>query len=52
LSDYELKLIDHGCDAADLAAAVERLLAKHTQLREQAIEKLRAMVARGGRGLQ
>jgi hypothetical protein len=42
---------DVGGDLAD-HAAVERLRAEHVRLREQVIEKMRAMVARGGRSLQ
>jgi hypothetical protein len=39
-------------DAELPCAAVERLRAEHVRLREQAIVKMRAMVARGGKGLQ
>lgn len=51
LADYEIMLIDHGGNPAD-HAAVERLRAEHIRLREEAIVKMRAMVARGGKGLQ
>jgi hypothetical protein len=51
LADYELAMRDVGGDLAD-HAAVERLRAEHVRLREQVIEKMRAMVARGGRSLQ
>jgi hypothetical protein len=39
-----LHLADH--------AAVERLRAEHVRLREAAIVKMRALLARGGKGLQ
>ena len=51
LADYELAMTDIGGDAAD-HVAVERLRAEHVRLREAAIEKMRALVARGGKGLQ
>jgi hypothetical protein len=40
-----------GSDPAD-HAAIERRRAELVQLRERAIERMRAMVARGGRSLQ
>ena len=46
-----LAMIDIGGDLAD-HAAVERLRAEHTRLREAAIEKMRAMAGRGGQDLQ
>jgi hypothetical protein len=50
LADYETMLIDIGADPADLAA-VARLRAEHVRLREAAIERMRALVGRGGKGL-
>jgi DNA-nicking Smr family endonuclease len=47
---YELAMVNIGADPADFAA-VARLRAEHVRLREGAIENLRAMVARGGKGL-
>ena len=51
LKNYEIMLIDRGGDPADFAA-VERLRARLAENREQLIVKWRAMVARGGKGLQ
>ena len=51
LENYEIMLIDHGGDAADFAA-VERRRAEMAENREDLIVKWRAMVARGGKGLQ
>jgi hypothetical protein len=39
-------------DAELPCAAIERRRADHVHLREQAIENMRAIVARGGKGLQ
>jgi hypothetical protein len=50
--NYAIKLIEHDCDIADINAAIERLATEHAQLRDAAIVKMRAMVARGGKGLQ
>ena len=44
-------MIDIGGDPAD-HAAIERRRAELVQLREQAIKNMRALVARGGKGLQ
>jgi hypothetical protein len=52
LLDYEIKLIDNGDSATDLAAAVERLRSKLAERREELIVKWHRMVARGGKGLQ
>ena len=49
--NLEIQLIGIGADPADFAA-VARQRAEHVQLREQAIAKMRAMVARGGKPLQ
>jgi hypothetical protein len=51
LADYEPAMIDHGGDPADLAA-VERRRAEMAENCEQLIVKWRALVARGGKGLQ
>jgi hypothetical protein len=55
LEQLEAQLIEFGGDLAD-HAAVARLLAEraaeHARLREAAITKWRALVARGGKGLQ
>ena len=48
---YELALRNIGSDPAD-HAAIERRRAELVQLRERAIERMRAMDARGGRSLQ
>jgi DNA-nicking Smr family endonuclease len=54
LENYEIQLVDVGGDLAD-HTAVARLLAEraadHARLREAAIVKMRALVARGGKGL-
>ena len=46
-----IAMIDIGGDPAD-HAAIERRRAELVQLREQAIKNMRALVARGGKGLQ
>jgi hypothetical protein len=51
LQEEELALRNIGADPANFAA-VERVRTEHVRLREQAIENWRAMVARGGKGLQ
>lgn len=51
LADHELAMFGIGGDPAD-HAAIERRRAEHVRLREQAIENMRALVARGGKGLQ
>jgi hypothetical protein len=48
---YELALRNIGADPADFAA-VGRLRAEHVRLREAAIANMRALVGRGGKGLQ
>ena len=52
LVDYEIAMIDLGADADELVALVAGCRAELARLREQAIEDMRAMVARGGKGLQ
>jgi hypothetical protein len=51
LANYEIMLTDIGGDPADHAAAA-RLRAEHVRLREAAIANMRALVGRGGQGLQ
>jgi hypothetical protein len=48
----EIELIDAGADPDESAATVAGYRAQLAEVREQLIEKMRAMVGRGGKGLQ
>ena len=56
LEDCEITMINHGATNNELAAELARQRAEHVRLREQAIERMRVMVAgwlkRGGEMLQ
>ena len=52
LADYEIMLVDHGADPDAIAAELARQHAELVRLREAAIAKMRAMVARDGKTLQ
>ncbi len=51
LENYEITLIDFGADPDELAAELARQRAEHVQLRERAIENMRAMNERDGKTL-
>ena len=51
LVDYEIRLAAVGGDPAD-HAAIERCRAELAEDRKRLIAKMRAVVARGGKGLQ
>ena len=48
LADCEITMIDHGATDDELATDLARQRAEHVRLREEAIDKMAAWVARGG----
>ena len=52
LENMEIELIDAGADPDESAATVAGYRTQLAEVREQLIEKMRAMVGRGGKGLQ
>jgi len=51
LADYEIYLVDYGATDDEIAAGLARARAENVRWREEAIERLGAMVARGGKSL-
>jgi len=51
LADYEIYLVDYGATDDEIAAGLARARAQNVRWRDEPLERLSAVVARGGKSL-